>query len=110
MSPLGATQGILRGGPLSGDYQILQLHFHWGANDNQGSEHTVDGKKFVSPDDWDSGLISHLTRYPLELHVVHVKVGEADPVYTPKGLSVTGFMFEVDGVSFSVTARSECQV
>ena len=42
--------------------------------------------------------------------MVHVKVGEADPVYTPKGLSVTGFMFEVDGVSFSVTARSECQV
>ena len=34
--------------------------------------------------------------------MVHVKVGEADPVFTPKGLSVTGFMFEVDGVSFSV--------
>merc|ERR1712079_99344 len=78
--PLSATQGILRGGQLGGDYQILQLHFHWGANDNQGSEHTVDGKK-----------------YPLELHVVHVKVGEADPVFTPKGLSVTGFMVEVDG-------------
>ena len=31
--------------------------------------------------------------------MVHVKVGEADPVFTPKGLSVTGFMFEVDGVS-----------
>ena len=45
VSPLGATQGILRGGQLMGDYQILQLHFHWGANDNQGSEHTVDGKK-----------------------------------------------------------------
>jgi len=80
VSPLGATQGILRGGQLTGDYQILQLHFHWGANDNQGSEHTVDGKK-----------------YPLELHVVHVKVGEADPLNTPKGLSVTGFFFEVDG-------------
>jgi len=80
VSPLGSTQGILSGGQLSGDYQILQLHFHWGANDNLGSEHTVDGKM-----------------YPLELHVVHVKVGEADPVFTPKGLSVTGFFFEVDG-------------
>merc|ERR1712072_276518 len=80
VSPLGAAQGILRGGQLTGDYQILQLHFHWGANDNQGSEHGVDGKK-----------------YPLELHVVHVKVGEADPLNTPKGLSVTGFFFEVDG-------------
>merc|ERR1711997_96477 len=80
MPPLTATQGILSGGQLSGDYQILQLHFHWGANDALGSEHTVDGKM-----------------YPLELHVVHVKVGEADPVFTPKGLSVTGFFFEVDG-------------
>lgn len=80
VSPLGASQGILRGGQLTGDYQILQLHFHWGANDNQGSEHTVDGKM-----------------YPLELHVVHVKVGEPDPLNTPKGLSVTGFFFEVDG-------------
>ena len=38
-------------------------------------------------------------RYPLELHVVHAKVGEADYLDTPKGLSVTGFFFELDGVS-----------
>ena len=31
--------------------------------------------------------------------MVHVKVGEDDPLNTPKGLSVTGFFFEVDGVS-----------
>jgi len=80
ISPLGATQGILSGGQLSANYQILQLHFHWGANDAQGSEHTVDGKK-----------------YPLELHVVHTKVGDPNPVYNPKGLSVTGFFFELDG-------------
>ena len=42
--PLGPNQGILSGGQLQGDYQILQLHFHWGANDALGSEHTVDGK------------------------------------------------------------------
>lgn len=80
-STIGATQGILRGGQLEGDYQILQLHFHWGANDKQGSEHTVDGKE-----------------YPLELHVVHRKVGVAlaDLFTTPKSLSVTGFFFEVD--------------
>ena len=47
-------------------------------------------------------LILHLSRYPLELHVVHVKVGEADPLNTPKGLSVTGFFFEVDGVSLVI--------
>ena len=37
-------------------------------------------------------------RYPLELHVVHAKVGEADYLDTPRGLSVTGFFFELDGV------------
>ena len=37
--------------------------------------------------------------YPLELHVVHAKVGEVDYLDTPKGLSVTGFFFELDGVS-----------
>lgn len=44
VSPLGANQGILSGGQLNGTYQILQLHFHWGSNDNIGSEHTIDGK------------------------------------------------------------------
>ena len=29
--------------------------------------------------------------------MVHTKVGEADPVNTPKGLSVTGFFFQLDG-------------
>jgi len=81
-STIGATEGILTGGQLEGEYQILQLHFHWGANDQKGSEHTVDGKE-----------------YPLELHVVHRKVGVplADLFTTPKSLSVTGFFFEVDG-------------
>ena len=36
-------------------------------------------------------------RFPLELHVVHRKVGVADPLNTAKGLAVTGFFFEVDG-------------
>ena len=36
--------GKLTGGPLSGEYQILQLHFHWGADDKRGSEHLYDGQ------------------------------------------------------------------
>ncbi|KAF2880446.1 hypothetical protein ILUMI_25724 [Ignelater luminosus] len=47
---------FLTGGPLLGNYVFSQLHFHWGCNDMEGSEHTVDG--------------SHL---PLEMHVVHFK-------------------------------------
>ena len=44
-----------------GQYQILQMHMHWGRNDQEGSEHTVNGGQ-----------------YPLELHFVHSKVGATD--------------------------------
>jgi len=71
--------GLLTGGPLEGEYKILQLHFHWGATDSLGSEHTLAGERF-----------------PLELHIVHVKKGEADPLNTPRGLAVTGFFFTID--------------
>ncbi|XP_032891778.1 carbonic anhydrase 7 isoform X1 [Amblyraja radiata] len=42
------------GGPLDHPYQLKQFHFHWGQKQQQGSEHTVDGKN-----------------YPGELHLVH---------------------------------------
>jgi len=71
--------GVLTGGPLEGEYKILQLHFHWGSNDSVGSEHTLAGESF-----------------PIELHVVHVKTGEADPLNTARGLAVTGFFFQID--------------
>jgi len=78
IATLPGDVGVLSGGHLEGDYQILQLHFHWGADDTKGSEHTLDGKMF-----------------PLELHIVHKKVGEPDFLSVPGGLSVTGFFFEV---------------
>lgn len=38
----------LTGGPLPGDdkYVLEQFHCHWGAVDNEGSEHTVCGRRF----------------------------------------------------------------
>ncbi|XP_027514946.1 carbonic anhydrase 13-like isoform X3 [Chiroxiphia lanceolata] len=45
---------MLTGGPLSGTYRLRQIHFHWGSNDEAGSEHAVDGMKYAA-----------------ELHVVH---------------------------------------
>lgn len=36
----GRTPAI-RGGPLKNIYEFAQLHFHWGARDNTGSEHTI---------------------------------------------------------------------
>ncbi|XP_061654064.1 carbonic anhydrase isoform X2 [Phyllopteryx taeniolatus] len=66
----------LTGGPISGTYRLKQFHFHWGASDERGSEHTVDGVKF-----------------PCELHLVHWNTqystfGEA--AGKPDGLAVVG--------------------
>jgi len=76
-----AGAGVLTGGPLQAGskYNILQLHFHWGSDDTKGSEHTYGGKA-----------------YPLEMHIVHTREGFSDPLNTPTGLAVTGFMFEID--------------
>ncbi|XP_044283925.1 carbonic anhydrase 5A, mitochondrial [Varanus komodoensis] len=47
-------KSIITGGPLENNYRLKQFHFHWGAVNEWGSEHTVDCKVF-----------------PAELHLVH---------------------------------------
>ncbi|XP_063029075.1 carbonic anhydrase 13-like isoform X2 [Melospiza melodia melodia] len=42
------NKSVLTGGPLSGTYRLRQIHFHWGSNDEAGSEHTVDGMKYAA--------------------------------------------------------------
>ncbi|XP_066911154.1 uncharacterized protein [Clytia hemisphaerica] len=62
-------------------YELAQFHFHWGINDTQGSEHTVDGKE-----------------YPLEVHFVHYnrKYGNISAaVEKSDGLLVLGYLFEI---------------
>ena len=78
-----AGDGVLSGGPLQSGtkYNIAQLHFHWGSDDTKGSEHTYSGKM-----------------YPIEMHIVHTRDGFDDPLNTPTGLAVTGFMFEIDSM------------
>ncbi len=36
----------MAGGGLPTNYYAAQFHFHWGSNNIQGSEHTVDGKAY----------------------------------------------------------------
>ncbi|KAM6215776.1 carbonic anhydrase 2 [Rhynchocyon petersi] len=72
---------VLRGGPLDGTYRLIQFHFHWGSNDGQGSEHTVDSKK-----------------YSAELHLVHwnTKYGAFEKaVQQPDGLAVLGIFLKI---------------
>ncbi|KZC12495.1 Carbonic anhydrase 1 [Dufourea novaeangliae] len=46
----------LTDGPFTAKYVLSQIHFHWGENDMNGSEHTVDGASM-----------------PMECHAVHYK-------------------------------------
>jgi len=78
----------IREGPYGKEeYQFLQLHFHWGSVDEQGSEHTINGTKF-----------------PLEMHMVHINSkyvdgeGILNDTYAKEsdGLAVLGFLFHVD--------------
>merc|ERR1712110_1046552 len=73
------SDGIMTGSPnVLGEgqsYQMLQLHFHWGADDSRGSEHTINGEEF-----------------PIEMHIVHKKVGLTveEALATSDGLAVVG--------------------
>eukprot|EP00745_Piridium_sociabile_P000197 TRINITY_DN101429_c0_g1_i2.p1 TRINITY_DN101429_c0_g1~~TRINITY_DN101429_c0_g1_i2.p1 ORF type:complete len:134 (-),score=28.21 TRINITY_DN101429_c0_g1_i2:9-377(-) len=38
-------ESTVTGGPLASDaYRLAQFHLHWGAENDRGSEHTIDGK------------------------------------------------------------------
>ncbi|XP_010892327.1 carbonic anhydrase [Esox lucius] len=76
-----ADSSTLSGGPVSGTYRLKQFHFHWGARDDRGSEHTINGIKF-----------------PAELHLVHWNTkypnfGEA--ASKPDGLAVVGVFLKI---------------
>uniref|UniRef100_A0A8C2YXC1 Carbonic anhydrase n=1 Tax=Cyclopterus lumpus TaxID=8103 RepID=A0A8C2YXC1_CYCLU len=83
----------ISGGGLSGAYDSLQFHLHWGNGSSvPGSEHTVNGK-----------------RYPMELHIVNSKAIYAGnttlAVSDSTGLAALGFLIEVrkDAFQFFVT-------
>ncbi|ELW46918.1 Carbonic anhydrase 3 [Tupaia chinensis] len=72
---------VLKEGPLEGTYRLIQFHFHWGSSDGQGSEHTVDKRKYAA-----------------ELHLVHwnTKYGDfGKAVQHPDGLAVLGVFLKI---------------
>ncbi|XP_064164019.1 carbonic anhydrase 15 [Anguilla rostrata] len=85
----------VRGGGLPGNYTTLQLHFHWGSNSTNGSEHTINGR-----------------RYPMEMHIVNMKTVYY-PNFTaaledPTGIAVLGVFIDVaeaESDSFSVLSN-----
>jgi len=74
----GVKPSISGGRIVKDSYNFLQLHFHWGATDSEGSEHTVDG-----------------SASPLCMHMVHTLEGSDNPTGVPNGLAVLGFLFEI---------------
>lgn len=77
-----AEHSGISGGPLENHYRLRQFHFHWGAADQQGSEHTVDGHA-----------------YPAELHLVHWNSARypdyKEAVLGENGLAVLGVFLKV---------------
>ncbi|KAL9953171.1 hypothetical protein ACROYT_G040543 [Oculina patagonica] len=83
----------LTGGPLGDSkYKLQQLHFHFGCQDNKGSEHTVDGKAYSG----ELHLVTYNTKYSdfntaaskddgLAVIGVFIKGPEA-PSHFPEGL------------------------
>ncbi|NXK65780.1 CAH4 anhydrase, partial [Sylvietta virens] len=74
------------GGGLRRKYKAVEFHLHWGVPDEPqnipGSEHSIDGEK-----------------YPMELHIVHIREDVADVTEakkTPDGLAVLAFFIKAD--------------
>ncbi|CAH3149935.1 unnamed protein product, partial [Porites evermanni] len=73
---------LLTGGPLGDSvFKLEQLHFHFGCKNDQGSEHTVDGRAY-------SGEL-HLVTYNTKYTDFQTAVDKKD------GLSVIGVFLEV---------------
>ncbi|XP_032086612.1 carbonic anhydrase 5A, mitochondrial isoform X1 [Thamnophis elegans] len=77
-----ADKSIITGGPLENYYRLKQFHFHWGAVNEWGSEHTVNCKVF-----------------PAELHLVHwncCKFGSfEEALMDENGLAVIGVFLKL---------------
>jgi len=76
------SRALLGGGPLTVDYEFVEMHFHWGDAVQVGkSEHSIDGQK-----------------YPVELHMVHRNIHDktvTEALEHENGLTVLGFLFEI---------------
>lgn len=72
----------LSGGPLSDNYQLVQFHAHWGKEDKEGAEHTIDGKQYAA-----------------EVHLVHWNTGQfksvEDAIKADQGIAVLGSFIKV---------------
>ncbi|XP_076240391.1 carbonic anhydrase 2 [Calliopsis andreniformis] len=72
----------ISGGPINDTYVFQQLHFHWGPNDNVGSEDLINNHS-----------------YAMELHAVFYKESygsSEEAMKHPDGLTVLGYLYEAE--------------
>lgn len=50
---------IIRDGPLENDFILDNVHWHWGENDEAGSEHELDSKKYSA----EMHLVTYNSKY-----------------------------------------------
>uniref|UniRef100_A0A182T1T3 Alpha-carbonic anhydrase domain-containing protein n=1 Tax=Anopheles maculatus TaxID=74869 RepID=A0A182T1T3_9DIPT len=67
--------------PLAALYVLEQMHFHWGADNGRGSEHTFDGKSYSAE--------VHFVFYKLEYGTFEQALAH------PDGLAVVGVLYEI---------------
>ena len=72
---------------MHSDYEFSEMHFHWGATNNMGSEHFIDNKQ-----------------YAMEVHLVHFNkkyetIEEA--IFEKDGLAVLGYLYRVKYLIFN---------
>lgn len=80
----GQERPYISNGVLAGKYVFSQLHFHWGVNNMEGSEHTVDG-----------------CQYPLEMHVVMFKscyLTQESALKEKDGIAILVFLLKVSSL------------
>uniref|UniRef100_A0A8C3UHF2 Carbonic anhydrase n=1 Tax=Catharus ustulatus TaxID=91951 RepID=A0A8C3UHF2_CATUS len=85
------TSPKIGGGGLPRKFKAVEFHLHWGVPEKPqnipGSEHSIDGEK-----------------YPMELHVVHIREDASDVTdakKNPGGLAVLAFFVKVGSEIFS---------
>ncbi|XP_055350535.1 carbonic anhydrase 7-like [Paramacrobiotus metropolitanus] len=82
-----AVPYVTSGGLENGKYYFRQFHYHWGSNDSYGSEHAINGRRF-----------------PIELHLVHVRNASDS---SPYKVAVVGIFADVVDDNVNRTEEQE---
>uniref|UniRef100_A0AC35G3C4 Carbonic anhydrase n=2 Tax=Panagrolaimus sp. PS1159 TaxID=55785 RepID=A0AC35G3C4_9BILA len=80
MHQWGINWPYISGGGLKHNYQLVQFHIHWSQMNENGSEHTINGK-----------------HYPAEIHLLHIKAGQSmnDSLHQKDGIAVVSLLLNI---------------